>query len=288
MKKTNPPSFTNAKTLIVSADDKGGVTKSSSSGAFIDAIRQYGYSVATFDGDATNKTLSKMDQSAVRVDISTTEALDALLPSFSSLPEDLVYLDTPGSSGKNLAAYFKKHGQTLREHGLRVIIALTVVNSSDMMDGLKAWILEFTGEVEFIVLANSRDSKEKFDLGAFKGGQALLEMSLGRIITIPKFEPSQQIQFNTAKGVPTDYFEGGRLAQKLKLNYLQSHAWKRFLRDVMQSAEPYLEEIIGKPFPIDPQEIWSGVGPTSPTSQTSQTTKVEAAIASWLELSSEE
>jgi hypothetical protein len=284
MKKSTTPQT--LKTLVFSADDKGGVSKSTSTAFLIDAIRQYGYSVASYDGDAVNKTLSKIDKSATRIDAGDEASLDQTLSSIAEMEEDLAFIDTPGRSGKFISSYFEDRGvDFFKDTGVRIIVALTLVENSDILDGLKSWIQSCAGKIDFILLGSGRDSKEgKFDINSLKVGPKLLEMAEGRLITIPALGTVRYSHFTETKGLPSDFMIGGRIQKEKNFHAIQAQQWKVYLASIMRSAEPHLPWLAGKDYPIAPETIWRGFGPSA----TPTDTKVSQAAADFLRLAEEQ
>ncbi len=254
------------KTLIIAGDDKGGVTKSASAATVADAIRQFGYTATTVDGDEVNRTLSIIDTNSIAVNARQEAALDQLLPEIAQMSTDIALLDMPGSSGDLLRQYFEPRSLEFFESiGLRILIAMTVVQNEDIVRGLLPWVQAFAKKAEFVIFANNRDTLEgPLDFSALEHGELLLQIAKNRVISIPKFHPLLLLQYNQAKGVPSDYLQGGRRATELKLNALHSQMWKLHLHKVMESIEPYLDWLTGKKPPISPEFLRSGTGPKSP------------------------
>jgi hypothetical protein len=244
--------------LLISADDKGGVTKSTSTGTVIDAVRQFGYKVASFDGDTINKTLSTIDPTAKLVKASDPEELDILLPSIMEQDCDLAVLDMPGSSGDAIHQYFESRGIEYFNHalGLHLIIALTIVEDNDLAESLIPWLRAFSGKAEFIIFANGRNSKSgHFHPTSIRKGDILMKFAKNRVINIPKFADPLATNFAAKKGIPSDYIIGGRLAKELHLNGIQAWMWQKHLHRVMESIEPHLEWITGGTPPLKPEII---------------------------------
>lgn len=247
---SNPPGIPNMKTLLIGADDKGGVSKSASNAAIADALRAVGYSVKTFDADPINQTLSEIDPSATPVLTNDEEALDDFMSYVPSIEEDIAILDQPGSSGAVMAAYFRPKGlEVFREMGIRVVIAPVVVEHADAIRGILPWVEAFQKKAAFLVIASERDSKGTFDLNSIQHGAVLAKIAENRVVRIPKFSAVMLKHYNRAMGTPSDYFTGGRRAIELGLSKHHSVSWQTHQARVISNLAPFAEWLVGKPIP---------------------------------------
>lgn len=266
--KTKTPTL---KTLVVSANDKGGVTKSASIGALIDALETLGYKVKTVDGDIANQTQKQIRPDAEVIDTDQEEALDDLLSSCATADEDLTVLDMPGTSGKLLKDYFAASGfEFLNDMGLRLVIGLAITDTADAIDGAISWVEAFADRAEFILLANERDTPfgNSFDLGGHNDTQDLVDVSEGRIITIPRLTEPMKSQYDKHKAPPSAFSPGRPAAKALKLSMPAAGRWRNFSNKVARSVEPHAPWITGLPVPKPlPAMTPEGTPPISPQSQ---------------------
>ena len=251
---TNPK-----KTLLVSGDDKGGVTKSASTGAVADALRTYlGYQITLGDGDPANQTLSKIWPDASIVDTAAETALDDYIASVAAGDQDLAILDMPGVSGKPLKNYFFTTGfDFLDEMGLRLVIALTLTETGDAIDGALSWVDTFLDKAEFVIFANERDTAfgRSFDLATNPDTQTLLGLAENRVIRIPRMQDPMKDQYNYYKAPPSAFAPGGSAAKALKLTHVQASRWRTLAYNITKATEPLAPWLTGKPVPMPMAEL---------------------------------
>lgn len=266
--KTKTP---NLKTLVVSANDKGGVTKSCSIGALIDALETLGYKVKTVDGDAANLTQKQIRPDAEVIDTDNEEALDELLSSCATAGEDLTVLDMPGTSGKLLKDYFATTGfDFLEETGLRLVIALIITDTADAIDGAVSWVEAFAGRAGFILVANGRDTPvgHQFDPTSHEDTQGLADVSEGRVINIPRLSDRMKKQYDKHKAPASAFAPGGPAAKAFNLPLAAARRWRIHHNKVVRAVEPHAPWITGLPVPNPlPAMPPKGTPPVSPESQ---------------------
>jgi len=256
--KTEPKPTPIPHPTVICGDDKGGVTKSTTCGAVADALRALGYKVRLADADHANHTLSLMVPDAERIDCRDQDALSEFIAAGPQSGADISLVDMPGGAGDILEKYFDSVGfDTFGTMGIRIIVALTMTQTADSVRGAKAWIRAFIGKSEFVAFQNERDtpSGQKFTLQGIEFGADVLEIAGGRIATIPRWSEYMTKHYQKAKGVPSDYMLGGRVAKELKLNPLSAAPWQIFHRRVTVSVAGVAEFLTGKPCPIPPPTI---------------------------------
>ncbi len=254
----SPTKTTKPHTVVVSGDDKGGVTKSCSLAAVADALLALGYTLRLADGDTANRTLAVMMPQATRIDGRNQAALNDYIGQSATATEDVTLIDMPGSSGSILADYFSATGfSTFEEMGIRVVVALTLTQTPDSVRGARSWIKAFMDSAKFIIFANHRDTPtgEPFDLGQIPGGKLVAELAGDRLIDIPAWSPYMVAQFVGCQASPRSYMQGGEAARKLKLNPLSSAPWRTHHNRVTASTAKIAEWLTGKPLPTAAPEI---------------------------------
>ena len=248
-------------TVVIAGDDKGGVTKSCSCAAVADALQALGYTLRFADGDTVNRTFALMKRNAIRIDGRSESDLNDFIGRSDTATEDITLIDMPGSSGDMLKHYFSITGfDAFAEIGLRIVVAITLTQTPDSVNGAKAWIKTFMDEAEFIVFANHRDTPvgQPFTLDHIKSGPAIISMACGRIIEIPRWSDYMKKQFFACQSSPTSYLQGGAAAQKLNLNLLSSAPWRVFHNRITTSVANVAEWLTGKPIPIPAPDFPEG------------------------------
>ena len=132
------------KTLVLIGNDKGGCTKSTSCGTVADALQTLGYTVKLASGDQTNRTLRKLRPDTTLIDIYKDAELNKFMASIPLAKEDVVFLDLPATSGKRMKTYFDAHEfQIFQESGIRLVMAITLTQHPDPIDGAIIWMETF-------------------------------------------------------------------------------------------------------------------------------------------------
>lgn len=259
MKNKPTPPTTIPRTIVIAGDDKGGVTKSTSCACVADSLKALGYTVCLADADARNRTLSTMMPEAIKFDGQHEGELNNFIGrAAENTVADLTLIDMPGGSGKLLADYFDRIGfDAFADMGVRLVVALTLVQSPGAIKGAKAWVRTFMEEADFIVFANHRHTPlgETFNVDKFPGGKMIIQLPAGRIVEIPRWSDYMEEQFFACQRAPSSYLPGGEAAQILKLNAFTAGGWKTVHNQVTNSVAKVAEWLTGRPPTLEAPRI---------------------------------
>lgn len=241
------------KTLCVIGNDKGGITKTTSSGTVVDSLETLGYSGRFLSGDkGSNLTLRKLYPNTVHYDVKDKPAMDKAMESALRSDEDIVFFDFPGFSADIVRDYFESRSfDTFSEAGLRLVLAVVLTQHPEPISGGIGWIETFLGYADVMIIANGRDTPEAhpINLQAIEGAAPLIRLAEGRVVEIPRFSKEMLDDFNLRPAVPSAYLPGGSAYKALGYNMFSASPWKRHHTAVVRSMTPLAEWLVGKPIP---------------------------------------
>lgn len=154
----------NAKRLILSPQDRGGIGKSFVTTLLYDYLIEAKVNLKTFDLDHANSTFKRLVPEAefIHTDVDSSK-LGALDPLVSGLQKfDVVLADNRATGGSKLLTYIEESQITDLQKKLNfelvfVIIALddrdAISQAADVLD-------QYAGDVRWLVVKNLRDSRE--------------------------------------------------------------------------------------------------------------------------------
>lgn len=238
--------------LLIAGNDKGGIGKSTTAATIGDGLMALGYKIRMADGDSTNETLQDLIPGVEQVRYKNEGAMNDFIASLPGHGSDLTILDLPGDAGEILAAYFTPARiKLLEEHGIRIIVGLTLVQDSDATRGAVVWAETFHGRVDCIGLANGSltPTGKTFSLESLEGGGAVAQIIKGRLIVVPRFSDLMLEHFRRCKAVPSAYLHGGRAASALGLHFLDEAPWRTHHEAVIASVAAHAAWLTGKPIP---------------------------------------
>jgi hypothetical protein len=241
------------KTLCIIGNDKGGITKTSSSGTLADGLEALGYTVQFLSGDkGSNLTLRKLYPNTVHYDVKDKPSMDKAMESALNSDADIVFFDFPGFSADIVRDYFASRSfETFAEAGLRLVLAVVLTQHPEPISGGIAWIETFLGYAEVMLIANGKDTPEgrPINLSAIDGAQLLLRLAENRIVEIPRFADDLIDVYNIHPAVPSAYLPGGTAYAALNYNLFSASPWKRHHTSVVRSISPLAEWLVGIPIP---------------------------------------
>lgn len=240
------------KNLMFAGNNKGGITKSTSSAAFAAALTTLGFNLRLVDGDPATETFTMLLPNVETLHYKLPAEMTAFIASLLERDEDLTIVDLPSNSGDTLAAYFSPTRLAgFQKLGIRIIIGLTLVEILDAINGAIIWADTFTGYADFIALANSRDTppERPFSLKDLAGASAIHQLTQGRQIDIPRFGDEMVEHFRKIQAVPSSYLPGGPAYRALGLNPISCLAWQDHHDAVLRSVSAHAEWLTGKPIP---------------------------------------
>jgi len=243
---------TNYKNLLIAGNDKGGIGKSTTAANVADGLMTLGVKVRLVDGDGTNETLQELMPGVEQIRYKSEAAMNDFIAHLPDHNDDIAILDLPGDAGEILASYFTPTRiELLKNHSIRVIVGLTLVQDSDATRGAVIWTETFHGLVDCIGLANGSltPTGQKFSLDNIDGGDAVAQIIEGRLIVVPKFSDLMLAHFRRYKAAPSAYLHGGRAAHELRLNFLDEAPWRAHHQAVVASVAAHAAWLIGKPIP---------------------------------------
>jgi len=254
--------------LLLSGNNKGGITKSTSVGACIDSLQDFGYFVRRAEAEAENPILSAMLPNVELVNYKDEDAMDAFVGSLLESEHegnDLTVLDLPGDSGQVLMSYFTPERlDAFTAIGIRLIVGLTLVEDIDAIVGATLYMATFHKHAEFIAIASKAktgrtpDGKEKpfgrDEIASFPGGSAINDLIGDRIISIPRFSEKMVADYARCKGIPSAYLPGGPAYRELGLSFGAHFPWQSHRNRVLANVAPYAEWLTGRPIP-KPQNV---------------------------------
>lgn len=255
----------NNKNLLIAGNDKGGIGKSTTAANVGDGLMALGCKVRLVDGDGTNETLQDLMPGVEQVRYKSEGAMNDFIASLPGHDDDITILDLPGDAGEILAAYFTPARiELLQQHGIRLIVGLTLVQDYDATRGAVIWAETFHHRVDCIGLANGSltPTEQQFSLDNIDGGDAVAQIIEGRLIVVPKFSDLMLTHFRRYKAVPSAYLHGGRAARELGLNFLDEAPWREHHQAVVASVAAHAVWLIGKPIP-NLDAVTAGIGQTS-------------------------
>lgn len=241
------------KTLCIIGNDKGGITKTSSSGTIADALENLGYTVRFLSGDkGSNLTLRKLYPNTVHYDVKDKPSMDKAMEAALNSDEDIVFFDFPGFSADIVRDYFASRSfETFAEAGLRLVLAVVLTQHPEPISGGIGWIETFLGYAEVMLIANGKDTTEgqPINLAAIDGSQLLSQLAENRVVEIPRFSNDMLDAYNLHPAVPSAYLPGGTAYNALNYSLFSASPWKRHHTAVMRSISPLAEWLVGKPIP---------------------------------------
>lgn len=145
-----------SKRIIITAGGKGGAGKSLTSTLIHSWVQSKKKTIASFDGDPENSTLSRFVPESRFIDMRESSALDQVLAPIESEEADIVLLDSRAATSEELIHWFRQIGiQAIRSelHTALTIVSI-VTHSRDTLEQLKWWTDELGESVSWLIVRN--------------------------------------------------------------------------------------------------------------------------------------